>query len=169
MPEDGGREREQWTLVKLGPINLRLNNFQWRKHALAHHDLHHLLTGYPCTLAGELQIAAWEFAAGRFPHIFSTLFCLPLVGIGTITMPIRSFDAFVVGRRSKTLYATPLTNTLLSLELQELCKLILPLSKPTAKISDVIAYLGLSGLSIMLISIPPLILLLFLPSFEKGF
>jgi len=38
---------------KFGPLRLRLPNFRWRRRAIARHDLHHILTSYPCTLRGE--------------------------------------------------------------------------------------------------------------------
>lgn len=155
---DEGREEAEWTLTKLGSAELRLTNFQWRKRALPLHDLHHVLTGYPCTMAGELQIAAWEFSAGRFPDFIATLFCLPLIGIGAITIPIRSFTAFVRGRQSKTLYAMLLTQDFLALSVQELRGRLLPQVQPIAKIGDLVRYLVLVSLSLALIAVPILIL-----------
>jgi hypothetical protein len=51
---------------------------KWRRDAITRHDLHHILTGYSCTMTREMQMAAWEFAAGRYRHWAATLFCLPL-------------------------------------------------------------------------------------------
>jgi hypothetical protein len=158
LPSDGGRSAGDWALMNLGPVRIRFSNFAWRQRALACHDLHHLLTGYPCTVAGELQIAAWEFAAGRFPNVFSTLFCLPLVGIGALAMPTRSFAAFVRGRRSLTLYAMPWTAELLCLSVQELRCRVLPRIQPTPTIGDLVRYLALAGSSFALMSIPLLVL-----------
>ena len=104
LPPDGGRLGATWT-IRFGGRALRLSNFGWRREALPLHDAHHLLTGYPCTLAGELEMAAWEFSAGRFRHIGATLFCLPLIGAGFLVLPQRAYAAFVRGRLSRSLYA----------------------------------------------------------------
>jgi len=148
LPHDGGYSRKQWTLITLGPVNVQLPNFAWRKRALHCHDIHHLVTGYPCTKAGELQIAAWEFAAGRFPNVCSTLFCLPLVGIGALVIPRKSFSAFVIGRRSKTLYAMGPTADVLGLRVRELRKKILPPTEFSANWRDYIGYFLLAVLSL---------------------
>lgn len=39
----------------------RLTTSGWRKKAVPYHDLHHVLTGYPFSPAGEFEMAAWEF------------------------------------------------------------------------------------------------------------
>jgi hypothetical protein len=83
-----------------GAVKLVLPNFAWRRKAIEAHDLHHVLTGYPCTIRGEVQMAAWEFGAGPMPHPMATLFCLPLVIVGLLSMPQTTFMAFVLGRRS---------------------------------------------------------------------
>jgi hypothetical protein len=159
LPPDGGRAARQWTL-KLGPLRLHLGNFAWRRQALPRHDVHHLVTGYACTPAGEFEMAAWEFAAGRFPDPFATLFCLPLVGIGAIATPRRSFAAFVRGRRSRTLYAAPLTPDLLRLSVRQLRDRLLPHNEPTATADDLVRYLALATLSCGLATAPVLFLLL---------
>ena len=66
LPKDGGLSARNWVLVTVGGIQLRLKNFQWRQRAIPYHDLHHVLTGYACSVKGEFEMAAWEFAAGRF-------------------------------------------------------------------------------------------------------
>jgi hypothetical protein len=85
-------------------MTLTLPNFHWRRRAIFVHDLHHILTGYPCTMRGEFQLAVWEFAAGRFPHVAATLFCLPLVAMGFLWSPSRMFKAYRQGCRSRSLY-----------------------------------------------------------------
>ena len=95
--------RRSWT-CKLGSLTLRLPNFAWRRKAILAHDLHHLLTGYPCTLRGECQMAAWEFGAGPMPHWAASLFCLPLIPWGLIWWPRSTWHAFIRGRRSQSLH-----------------------------------------------------------------
>jgi hypothetical protein len=101
-----------WT-CGIGPVTLRLPNFAWRRAAILHHDLHHVLTGYSCTIRGECQMATWEFAAGRFPHPGATLFCLPLVAAGLVWSPGAIWSAFQRGRRGHSLYGVDLTDTFL--------------------------------------------------------
>lgn len=89
---------------RVGPLTLRFPNFRWRRHALEAHDLHHLMTGYPMTMRGEFQLAAWEFGAGRYPHWGATLFCAPLIVAGLLWSPSRILNAYMSGRRSRSLY-----------------------------------------------------------------
>ena len=166
LSTDGGCADHQWTLLSVGPIEVRLKNFGWRKHALLRHDIHHLLTRFPCTVTGEFQIAAWEFAAGRFPHFLSTLFCLPLVGLGAVAIPRRSFRSYVLGRRSKTLYAIQSTQDLLASSVAELRNQCLPSSQPNATGGDLVAYLALVAISLALIALP--ILMLFYLYLNRG-
>jgi hypothetical protein len=104
LPDDAG-ECESWT-CRLGRATVRLPNFGWRRKALLAHDLHHVLTGYPCTLRGEFQMAAWEFGAGGMPHWAATAFCLPLVVAGLLWSPRRIWRAFAWGRRSRSLHGS---------------------------------------------------------------
>ena len=109
----------RWWKIPIDFVTLYLPNFRWRRRAIAAHDMHHLLTGYPCTVAGELQIAAWEFGAGRYPHWGATVFCLPLVLAGALWAPYDTWDAFRRGRRSRSLYAKDVLDGLLTLRLSE--------------------------------------------------
>ncbi|MEA3015174.1 MAG: hypothetical protein QOD42_3719 [Sphingomonadales bacterium] len=90
----------RWSCA-VGPITLRFPNFAWRRRALAAHDLHRLMTGCPMTMRGEFQLAAWEFAAVRYPHWGATLFCAPLIRAGLISSPAAIWRS---GRRSQSLY-----------------------------------------------------------------
>jgi hypothetical protein len=96
----------------LGPLRIHLPNFQWRRRAVERHDLHHILTGYPCSIRGEFQMAAWEFAAGRYPHAGATAICLPLIAGGAIFTPRSLWRAFADGRRARSLYAIELSDRL---------------------------------------------------------
>jgi hypothetical protein len=152
LPADGGVSARRWT--PLAGLPLRLRNFGWRRRAIAQHDLHHLLTGYPCTAVGEFQMAAWEFAAGRFPSAASTLFCLPLVGLGAVLAPARTFQAYVRGRRSNSLYRLALRQQMLDLSLSELRAKTLPARQPRAGLRDCATYAVLVLLSIGLMLAP---------------
>jgi hypothetical protein len=105
-----------WT-CRLGPLTLRLPNFKWRQDAIFAHDLHHVLTAYPCTMRGECQMAAWEFGAGPMPHWAAALFCLPLVVVGLLWTPRRIIRAFLWGRRSRSLHGSAAAHDLLAMPL----------------------------------------------------
>lgn len=93
----------QWTF-RLGRMRFRLPNFAWRQAAIDAHDRHHLLTGYPLTMVGEIQLAAWEWGAGRYPDWRATLFCSPLILAGMLALPRRTWRAYAAGRRAESLY-----------------------------------------------------------------
>ena len=57
-------------------------------------------------MTGEMQMAAWEFAAGRYRHWAATLFCLPLALMGLILAPRRTARAFRAGLISTSLYGS---------------------------------------------------------------
>lgn len=159
LAADSGASSKSWQMGR-GLLRIRLPNFAWRKRAIACHDAHHILTGYPCTPAGEMQVAAWEFAAGRFPHAGATAFCLPLVGVGAVLLPRRTFAAFVRGRRSTTLYATTLSEAVLATRVVDLRKRFAPSGPVRATLRDWLAYLGVVGLSLTLMLTPFLLLAL---------
>jgi hypothetical protein len=115
-------------IVRLGPLRLRLRNFAWRREAILRHDLHHLLTGYPCTARGECQMATWEFAAGRFPHPAATAFCLPLVLLGALWSPRAIWAAFRRGRKARSLYSTAITAALFRSSVAALAAAVEPTS-----------------------------------------
>ncbi|MEZ0225185.1 MAG: hypothetical protein ACAH83_11570 [Alphaproteobacteria bacterium] len=154
LPCNGGYDAKSWAFYKIGRFQLRLPNFKWRQRAVPYHDIHHLITGYKCNPAGEMQMAAWEYAAGRFPHVCATLFCLPLVSMGAVLFPIRTFKAFVRGSRSRTLYSMEITDALLDTDLQAIRAEMLPAEKIAATPSDYIAYFKLAIQSASIILSP---------------
>ncbi len=119
----GERTARRW-IVRAGHFAFPLPNFEWRRRAIDAHDVHHMITGYPCTVAGELRIAAWEFGAGRFPHWGATLFCAPLVLIGLFWMPKAIWSAWRLGRRQRTLYDPEVLGRLLTMPLAEACSIV---------------------------------------------
>ena len=98
----------------IGPLTLHFPNFGWRKRAILAHDLHHVLTGYPCNLRGEFQVAAWEFGAGPMPHWGARLFCLPLVVSGLVWSPRRIWRAYCDGLNATSLHGNRIDGALLS-------------------------------------------------------
>lgn len=111
--EDGETEQPWWR-CRIGPFSLRLPNFTWRRRAIMAHDLHHVLTGYPCSMSGECRIASGEFGAGRMPHWGAYLFCLPLLVAGLFWSPRAIFRAFADGQRSGSLHSRVITEEMLA-------------------------------------------------------
>lgn len=108
-----------WSFQILG-LTIYCYNFKWRQKAILGHDLHHLVTGYPFTLRGEMQVATWEFAAGRFPNIFANLFCLPLVAVGFLLFPKKIWKAYCLGKANYSLFDFKLTPSQSKLKLKDL-------------------------------------------------
>jgi ubiquinone biosynthesis protein Coq4 len=88
----------------IGPVTFRFPYFAWRRRAIRAHDLHHEMTGYPMTMRGEFQLAAWEMGAGRYPDWRATLMCAPLLVTGLCWSPRAMWRAYRAGRRSESLY-----------------------------------------------------------------
>jgi hypothetical protein len=154
FPGDGGIGAQRWSPVGCRDLKVYLPNFEWRRRALPFHDIHHVLTGYPFRPTGEFEMAAWEFAAGRYPNPLSTLFCLPLVSLGTCTIPRRSFSAFVRGRHSQTLYRGYAYPELLERRVAEVRAEILPSGPVVPTPRHYFEYLALVACSASVIALP---------------
>lgn len=95
--------RTDWSFCAAG-VAITLPNYSWRRGAIDKHDLHHLILSEPFNLNGECQVAVWEFAAGPYPDIRAQLFCLPLVALGALAAPGRTWRSYLNGRRRNSLY-----------------------------------------------------------------
>ncbi len=151
--------RAKWWSFNVLGVPVYCYNFAWRRQAIAHHDLHHVVTGYPCTMIGEMQVAVWEFAAGRFPNVFANLFCLPLVAFGLVCAPRRSWSAYRLGMRCRTLFTTPLTKTILAMPVADLRKQVAAARRPRPVWRDLLGYANLCALSALLLILPALMLI----------
>ena len=157
FPQDGGADEHRWSPFGCRDLKAHLPNFKWRRRALPVHDLHHVLTGYEFSPCGEFQISAWEFAAGRYPNALSTLFCLPLVCMGAVVIPRKTFAAFVRGRRSKTLYFVHDVDALLDRTVRDVQCEFLPSGSARANGRDWGAFVVLVAASALAIAIPFLV------------
>jgi hypothetical protein len=156
LPADGGYDLK-WVPLKLGGIQLYIYNSHARRRAVPYHDLHHVLTGYDASAVGEGEIGAWELAAGTDPHWFATLINLPAVLIGLCLSPRRVFDAFIRGRRSRSLYREPITEALLSSEVAEVqARLGLIGKNERALFSDYLTFAELCIIAVSLVLVPVL-------------
>jgi hypothetical protein len=154
FPPDGGVHEHRWMSFACRDLQVHLPNFKWRRRALPVHDLHHAITGYRFSPQGEFEMAAWEFAAGRHPHMLSTLFCLPLVSVGAAVIPKRTFAAFVSGRRSRTLYCERDLDALLDKPLRDAQLKCLPSGTVRAGWRDWGAFVVLVVASLLVIGTP---------------
>jgi hypothetical protein len=158
LPPDGGDDAGSW-VIHFARLTIRLPNFAWRRRALLRHDLHHIVTGYACSPIGEMQMAAWEFAAGRFPNRMATAFCLPLVAMGAALAPKATFAAFLRGRAGATLYAEPVTDDLLAIDAAVLSSRLAPTASTPPTLADLAAYCWIVCQSFSLVFIPWLLLI----------
>lgn len=156
---DGGEGTDWWS-IRFGKLAIHLPNFAWRRRALLRHDLHHIVTGYACSPVGEMEMAAWEFSAGRFPSRLATAFCLPLVGLGALLAPKATFAAFLRGRAGTTLYGELLADELLAADVGTLRERLAPANPARPSVGDVAAYYALVLQSLALIATPPLVAVL---------
>lgn len=108
--------------VALWHFNIFLPNFRWRQRAIIAHDMHHLITGYPCTMRGECLIAAWEYGAGPCRHPAAVMFCLPLIFIGFLFSPKESWLAFRRGREMTSLHRHPIHLSQMQASLEEIAQ-----------------------------------------------
>ena len=138
---DGRYDATRTWPFRIGPVTIPVPNFSWRRAAIQRHDLHHILNGFPFNMRGEFQVATWEFAAGRYPHLGASLLLLPLVVLGLLWSPRAIWRAFMMGRRAQSFYQPEL----LALDLPVLRSLIRPCVNEQApgSVSDVIAFAAL--------------------------
>jgi hypothetical protein len=139
---DGTYDATRTWPFRIGPWTLPVPNFSWRRAAIQRHDLHHILNGFPFNMRGEFQVATWEFAAGRYPHLGASLLLLPLVTFGLLWSPPAIWRAFLKGRSTRSLYHPDM----LALNLPALRNLVRdssPAQRPYARVSDGVAFAGL--------------------------
>ncbi|MBS1914037.1 MAG: hypothetical protein JST22_18765 [Bacteroidetes bacterium] len=109
---NGGYD-ERWVKLKAGPIPIYFPNIPSRVVAARYHDLHHILTEYTATWAGEAEIGAWEVASGCGHHWPAWILNLSAMGVGMAIAPRRTYRAFIRGRSSGNLYTVPFDDALL--------------------------------------------------------
>lgn len=156
---DGGYS-DPWVDFKIGPVPLPFPNSAARVRALRFHDMHHILTGYETTFIGEMEIGAWELAAGCHNEPFAWFINLAAMG-AFLASPRRILRAFVRGLRSQSLYGQD-AESLLSMTVQDVrAKLQVPSSdQPPVKISELAQFLAATcvgfvvGLAALLVFVP---------------
>jgi hypothetical protein len=109
-----GTYTDPWVTLTIAGRSFRaFPNTAGRVRAVQLHDLHHVLTGYPTTWAGEGEIGAWELASGcrNFWAAWWLNFSAALIGM--FVAPRRVVRAFRRGRRQGNLYGEELSDALL--------------------------------------------------------
>lgn len=108
---DGGYSAK-WVDFKLGPIPFPFPNTDARKKAVKFHDLNHIVTGYRTDTVSEFEISAWEIGAGC--RNFAAAWVINFAGTaaGMAVAPVRTFRAFVRGRRQRATYWLEYENAL---------------------------------------------------------
>jgi hypothetical protein len=110
---DGGYN-DAWVDFKLGPIPMPFPNTPGRLRAVRPHDLHHVLAAYGTDTLGEFEISAWEIGGGCADHYAAWALNLSGAVAGMLTIPRRTWRAFLRGRRTRNLYRTPYNDALLA-------------------------------------------------------
>lgn len=157
---DGGYS-DRWVDVKVGPVPVPFPNTAARVRAVRYHDLHHVLTGYRTDIRGEVEIGAWEIAAGCKSFLVAWQLNLYAMGLGLVLCPVRSFRAYARGRRSRSLYGEDLEQ-LLERNVGELREELGVEAAPRARLSDYLEFGlaslvgGLAGL-FFLVAIAPIV------------
>lgn len=117
--KDGGYE-EGWVKMKAGFVPIWFPNTVARVKAVKFHDIHHVLTEYPTTWAGEAEIGAWEVATGCAKHYQAWLLNLLAFAIGLVINPRGVYRAFMRGRHTRNLYRTTYSDELLACTVGEM-------------------------------------------------
>lgn len=147
---DDGGYGDKWVKIEFGPLPIFFPNIASRARAVRYHDLHHILNGYGTTLAGEAEIAAWEVATGELPNPAAWFLDLGGFAYGLLLCPRRLYRAFLRGRRSRSLYQTPLTDEVLSRRVSEVRRALkLNQEPPAARLSDRMAFLKWAIISVV--------------------
>jgi hypothetical protein len=140
---------DRWVRLQAGPIPLFIPNTRSRVRAVRVHDVHHVVTGYATTFAGEAEIGAWEIASGCADHGAAWVLNLLALPIGLVRVPRATFRAFVRGRRSRNLYSRAIDDALLDRPVETLVRELRlddPPAPPTP--ADAAAFVSWSALGI---------------------
>lgn len=151
---DGGYT-DKWVRLRVGRATLAFPNTAARVRSVRLHDLHHVLTEYDTTWSGEGEIAAWEIASGCGMHYAAWLLNFGAFTVGLLIAPMRTFHAFVRGRRSRNLYSTQFQESMLDRTVAELrSALMIPPGDGSPSMSESLAFLVWSAVSIVMTLLP---------------
>jgi ubiquinone biosynthesis protein Coq4 len=109
LEADGGQSKPYVKIDVTPKFHFYIPNFDARRKAVIKHDIHHLLTGYETTVAGESEISAWEVASGCKSYWAAFLIDVSGAMLGILFNFFGVLKAFARGRRTKNLYYDTLT------------------------------------------------------------
>jgi len=152
---DGGYG-DRWVKLRIGRFFLPFPNTEARVRAVRLHDIHHVLTGYGTTWAGEAEIGAWEIASGCGRHYPAWILNFGALTIGLALAPARAFRAFVRGRHSHNLYGGEFQEALLGRSVGSLRQeLAIPGDgEVSASPGDLAAFVAWSLVSVVVSALP---------------
>jgi ubiquinone biosynthesis protein Coq4 len=117
FPRAGFDERtytERWVVLRTAGLPLlAFPNTRARVRAVRLHDLHHVLTGYDTSWAGEGEIGAWELGSGCADHWAAWYLNGCAAAIALCFAPRRVLAGFRRGRRERNLYREEFDDALL--------------------------------------------------------
>jgi hypothetical protein len=156
---DGGDSLD-WVPLKVFGMTLKIPNTDGRRRAVRIHDLHHVVTGYETTLAGESEIGAWELASGCLRWPAATVLNMFALGIGLVIAPLRVIRAWARGRQTKNLYGENGVDHLLPRTVADMRHALgLDAAAPRVRLRDAIAVIALA-LPMLAIMAAPLLAVL---------
>jgi hypothetical protein len=144
LGQEGGLNSD-WAYLDMKWFRIPFPNTESRKKALVFHDIHHIVTGYESDWQGEAEIAAWEVSTGCGEYGAAWFLDLGGIAMGMFFFPVKTFKAFIRGRRTKNLYLNSYKKEeLMKMSVAEVRQLLsledYDKSRATAK--EVLAFLG---------------------------
>ena len=155
LPADGGYD-DKWIPLSFGFLTFYIYNSTSRKKAVKLHDIHHAVTEYHSDACGEAEISAWELAAGIHDKYFAGIIGLAALFYGAFLYPKRTFNAFIRGQYSRSLYGQNFSESLLDESIDSLKSRLLPQVEPKIKLAHIVHYACLVGIA----ALPLFVLLL---------
>lgn len=88
-------------MATLGPLELPLPNWRWRRDIIAKHDEHHQLTGFDTSAKGELLVASWELGGKVYADWRARALCAALTLLGLLRYPRETLTAYRLGASTR--------------------------------------------------------------------
>jgi hypothetical protein len=104
LDSDGGQSKPYVKIELTSGFHFYFPNFDERRRAVIKHDIHHLITGYETTMAGESEISAWEIASGCKSYWAAFFIDTSGLMMGFLLFFPRVLKAFARGRKTGNLY-----------------------------------------------------------------
>lgn len=112
--------RSSWVRFPIGTKTIPVIPLWGLKRAHVAHDVHHAVLGYPTTVHGECELAAWELASGGCRwNLFFWVDRLVVLAFGFLICPSATCRAARRGRRHRNLYGMDI-EPMLAADVEEL-------------------------------------------------